>query len=282
MKSKCYICGNKIDIEKNRVCPFCQTNLDIDIVSKSNKIKLLKYEMLIYFTNHEFNKIILFLNNTYNSMLLEYFKLFSYKSLNKQYETSLFIDKYDYSDEELHFIINHALENTNIFNVEDIEYLISLSKTKDIYISRLNNNEENTKIKEKELRDILFSLTTIPDQEPFDSTKREGVAFVILASIIYITFILFILIFTSSEQKYYAFNISFIIPSFILTIGIKRIKKYNMIISLILFILILYVSTLIPFFIYNNVEITFLLDHFLGLLTSPLQLFKDIITGGEL
>lgn len=296
--NKCYICGNNIDIESTLICPYCQTNLDKDIILKTNKIKTLKQEMMIYFINKEYSKIIIFLDNTYNSLLLEYFKYYSYIKLNKPYITKLFDNTLSYSEDELDYIINNILENMNVFNKRDILNLISKSHNKDYYINIINNPIVYSKNKETELRKKLFPLTTIPEIEPYDSTKQEGIAFIILSIITYILLALLIIIFASKEMKYYMFNILYIIPSMLLTSGIikiipqngiiktkqnnKLIKLLPSIITILLFILILYISTLPSFLIYKDVKVTFIFDHFKELITTPIEIIKQFPNESEL
>lgn len=289
-QNKCYICGNNIDLEKNQTCPFCLTSLDKDIILKTDKVKTLKHNMMIYFINKEYSKIIVFLDNNYNSLLLEYFKSYSYIQLNKPYTTKLYNDDLLYTEDELDYIINNILENTNIFNNTDILKLISKSKNKDYYLNILNNPTIYSKHKETILRIKLFPLTTIPETKQYDSTKQEGIALIILSGIAYILIALLIIIFTSKDMQYYMFNILYIIPSICLTCGIIKIiplkqlfknKYLSSLIIILLFIFILYLSTLPSFLIYNDVKITFIFDHFMGIITTPIEIIKQLPNESE-
>lgn len=296
--NKCYICGNNIDAESSLICPYCHTNLDGDILFKKNKLKTLKQEMLIYFINKEYSKIIIFLDNTHDSLLLEYFKNYSCIKLNKIYKTTLYNNDLLYIEDELDYIINNMLENKDIFNKQDILKLISKSNNKDYYLNMLNNPNLYSKHKEIELRKKLFPLTTIPEIKQYDSTKQEGIAFIILSIITYILLALLIIIFASKEMKYYMFDILYIIPSMLLTSGITRVIPFSVvnktkqnnklikllpsIITILLFILILYISTLPSFLIYNDVKVTFVFDHFKGLITTPIEIIKQFPNESEL
>lgn len=296
--NKCYICGNNIDAESSLICPYCHTNLDSDILLKTNKLKTLKQEMLIYFINKEYSKIIIFLDNTHDSLLLEYFKNYSCIKLNKINKTTLYNNDLIYTEDELDYVINNMLENKDVFNKQDILKLISKSNNKDYYLNRLNNPSLYSKNKENEIRKKLFSLTTIPEVEQYDSTKQEGIAFIILSIITYILIALLIIIFSSKEMKYYMFNILYIIPSVILTSGITRVIPYDRIIknkednklikfvkplfTILLFIIVFYLSTLPSFLMFNDVKITFIFDHFKGMLTTPIEIFKQLPNEREL
>ena len=56
-KTKCLLCGGMIDISNNPTsCPHCQNSINYDLVTKTNKIELLKHDALMYIINNEYNR----------------------------------------------------------------------------------------------------------------------------------------------------------------------------------------------------------------------------------
>lgn len=278
-KTKCLLCGGMIDISNNPTsCPHCQNSINYDLVTKTNKIELLKHDALMYIINNEYNKLLIFIDNNHNNLLLEYYRMYSYISLNKQYDkTKFYNNSLKYTDDELETIINHMIEHQYMFIKEDILQVINKSKNKNKYISILDKQQDE-KVKEKELREKLFIKTKIPEAKETDFTKQEGISYIIIGSIIYIAFFLIVLIFTNKDLKYSLLNLLSIIPSILITRGIVRlyINKNKILFSILIFIGLLFIITL-PGLIFS--EKYNILTHIIGIIKSPIEFFTILAEG---
>lgn len=284
-KVKCLICGENIIINEENIttCPQCKNEIDLDLLTKKDKIKTLKHEALTYIINNEYNKVITFIDNNYNSLLLEYYKMFSYISLKKEYNKDLFYNaNLNYTSEELYNIIIHMIEHQDMFINEEIMQMIEKSEDKKILLDILNNKltGEAERIKEQELRILLFNKTVIPQVKPYDRRKREGLAFMIISVIIYIVSFLLVLFFTDQTIKYYLFNVITIFISILLAIGIMKykFKKNNIYLTILMVIGLLYVLTLPGLLFSDSYN---LLNHHVGLIKSPVELFVTLLEGME-
>lgn len=280
---KCLVCGNSIQIKNSQdvICPNCNSHNDVDIVLKKDKLKVLKYDTYIYLINKEFKKITIFLDNTYNSLLLEYFNLYSHIRLNKEYNDQKFYnDTLDYTDQELDLIINHMFENLDIFDISKIMVMINKSNNKEKYINAINNlNNINEKYKEKELRELLFHRTKTYELLKYDGLKREGKVFVIISIVLYILTTLLILIFTQREAKYDMLVLTYIIPSYLLSSGINKmfIKLKSKFFVFVMFIATLYTSTLLWYIVFNGLTIDVFFQHLIEIIKSPIDLIKTLL-----
>jgi len=279
-KSKCLICGGIINIQEEiNICPHCNNEINYDVISKTNKIETLKHDALMYIINNEFNKLLIFVDNNYNNLLLEYYRMYSFISLNKEYDKNKFFNtNLSYKQEELETIINHMIEHQYMFSKEDILFMINKSNKKDKY-NRILNKEINEKIKEKELREKLFSLTNIPETKEIDTNQQEGKSYLIIGSLIYISFVLLIFIFTKKDLKYSLFNLSCIIPSIILARGLVKligIKQAKLIIGILFFIGLIYILSLPGLVFTKDYNI---LTHVIGIVKSPIEFFTALAEG---
>lgn len=282
-KIKCLICGEQIKIEEQVIsnCPYCNTKLEYNLKLSENKIEQLKYEALMYIINKEYKKLLLFIDNNNNNLLLEYYRMFSYICLNKQYDKNLFFSlTLNYTEEELDMIILHMLENKQLFSDDEILLLINKSKNKEKYLDILNCNKasEYEKIKEKDIRETLFSKTKVPNIKEKDKEKEENKAKIIISTILYITFFLMVLIFTKKDLKYYLFNLLTIIPCIILCNSLPKLifKDNGLIIRIFFFIILLFVLTIPGLLFTKDYNI---INHIIGLVKSPFEFFEILIEG---
>lgn len=283
---KCLVCGNVIlNFNETNICPHCNCEIHKDIILKTNPIKVLKYKVFINCLNNDFNKNILLLENTYNNLYLEYFKMFTFKILNKQYDENIFFsNKYEYTEEELDFVINHMIEKRKIFNNENVYNYINNIPNNEKYLKILNNiNNINEKIKEKDLRTLLFDKTVIPVQSKYESRKKEGKAFLAVSCILYVLLIVIVLLMFDKSIKYQMMNIVLLLPSYILTTSISKIffKKDKIYINLLIFIFVFYFSTLICSFMCTNHDTNFIISHFNGLINTPADLIESLMNTME-
>lgn len=284
MKSyKCLVCGNKISSKEEHdiICPHCHSKNDIDILLKKDKLKVLKYDTYIYLINKEFKKIILFLDDTYNSLLLEYFKIYSHIKLNKEYDETIFYNKeLDYTDQELDLVINHMFENSDIFDISKIMIIINKSNNKDKYINAIDNlNTINEKYKEKELRELLFHRTKVYELTKYDGLKREGKVFIYVSIALYILTTLLILLFTQKEAKYDMLVLTYILPSYLLSAGVNKafIRLKSKFFIFIMFAGTLYITTFLWFIVFEGVSLDMYIKHFIEIIKSPIDLFKTLL-----
>ena len=77
-KYQCLVCGFDIN-ESDVKCSNCNSIIDMDIITSKDPIKTIKHTIKINFLNNEYKKNISLLEKTDNELLLEYYKMFSYK-----------------------------------------------------------------------------------------------------------------------------------------------------------------------------------------------------------
>ena len=282
-KIKCLICGEqlKIDNESLTSCPFCNSKLEYNLSLMKNKIENLKHEALMYIINNEYNKLLIFIDNNQGNLLLEYYRMYSFISLNKRYDKNIFYSmNLSYTNEELDLIILHMLEHKQLFSDEEILLLINKSENKLKYINILNCNKTNEyeKIKEKDIREALFLKTKVPNIKERDIEKEEIKAKIIISTILYIVFFLIVLIFTNKELKYYLFNLLTIIPCIILCGSLPKLffKDTGLIIKILFFVVLLFVLTIPSLLFTKDYNI---INHIIGLVRSPIDFFEILIEG---
>lgn len=278
-KYKCTICGGEVTVKDDiYTCINCKTIQDKDILFKENPLKLKQLKAKNNILNREFKKNIDLLDDTNDNLLLEYYKLYSYKALNKDYDESNFYNfNKSYTSEELDIVILHMLEHNMFFSNEDIELLINKSQNKEKYIKILNNiyNTENEKTIEKDLRELLFPKTIIPQAKKKNKRKADGKRLLILSLVLFILFIGITLIFINDEIKYEIMNISLIIPSYVLVKSLSKFifKKDNIYILIGMFIVIYFdISFILSLFV-TNFD-TNIISHFMGIIKTPYELIK--------
>lgn len=282
-KVKCLVCGEQIKITNDNIsnCPCCNSSIAYELSLENDRTKQLKHEALIYIINKEYKKLLLFIDNNYNNLLLEYYRMFSFLSLDKEYNKDLFYSlKLEYTDEELDTIILHMLENKQLFSDDEILLLVNKTKNNEKFLDILNSNRTSDyeKTKEKDLREKLFSKTIVPIIKEKNKTKEENITLTILGIGIYILSFLIVLIFTKNELKYSFFNLLTIIPCIILCNSLPKLflKDNRVLIKVALFVLLLFVLTIPSLLFTNDYNI---LNHIIGVLKSPLEFFETLIEG---
>ncbi len=284
-KYKCIICGNIINLnnDKNITCEKCNTNYEYSFITKENKIKVLQKNIELLIINQEYNKANIYLDNTHNNILLEYYKVFVNRNLNKKYDDNKLFDfNYDYTNDELDVLLKHMIEHSYVFTNTEIEKLIQKSSNLDYYImmlSNINNSKFDKTIKEKELREKLFNKVNIIKMDKEDNRKKDGVYISLFSVALLIIFFAFIALFGNINIKYELINISFIIPCIILTIGLSKVlmKKDNKYISILMFILLYYALTIPGFLMFDNIETNFFVDHFMGIIKSLFEIMMEYL-----
>lgn len=280
-KYQCLVCGwdiNEIDTK----CPNCNNKIDMDIITKSDNIKVMKYNSKMNILNFEFKNNITLLQNTENELLLEYYKMYSYKNLNKEYDESIFFDKsYKYTNEELDEVILHILEHYKLYNINNINKIIDKSNNKNKYLDILNsiNNDIYQKPIENDLRNLLFNKVVIPNTKPYDSKIEDGKSYIKISILLYVVFIAIVLLFSGSDIRNQMMNLAFIIPAITLSKAISKLilKKKNIFITILLFIGILYITTFIYYIIINGFSTSMFIDHIKSLFNTPKDLIKVLI-----
>ena len=277
-KYQCPICGKMTEIDETiKKCNNCNTLINKELLNDETGEKKVKLGIAINALNRDFKTILTKTETLKNDLYIEYYKMYASKCLELNYEEDDFFNHIiDISLDEQKTIILHMLEHIDIYNNKKVEEFINKTENNEYYLDILNTIKtlESEKIIEKEIRETHFSKTIIPYTKQIDNNKTEGKAFILLSCLLYVVFILIVLIFTDKDIKYQMFNISFIIPSLILLSGINKllIKKKNIIISILLFIVIYYVSTLLITIPYQKQEINIFVDHFLGIINTPIDL----------
>lgn len=289
-KIMCPICGDNTQPFNNdsNYCSNCNSVIDLDLINKTNKIKVLKNKTLIYVINREFNKAITFLTDTYNNLLLEYYKAYCYISLNKEYDiNNLYNEQLEYTEEELDILINHIFENYDSLKEINIIYFIKKTNNENKYLTILNNinNHNQDKVYEKDFREILFHKTFVPTINTYNSRKREGFSFLLIGFIfniinILIGFILLFQIIKCNIKIVYPLMILLnYIPSIIIVVGASKLilKNKNLFISILLFIVTIYINTFGFTLITQGLSLTLFMDHFLSLFTSPFIFIFELV-----
>ena len=280
-KYQCLVCGWNIN-ETDTKCPNCNNEIDMDIITKSDNIKVMKYNSKMNILNFEFKNNITLLQNTENELLLEYYKMYSYKNLNKEYDESIFFDKsYKYTNEELDEVILHILEHYKLYNINNINKIIDKSKNKNKHLDILNsiNNESYQKPIENDLRNLLFNKVVIPNTKPYDPKIEDGKSYIKISILLYVVFIAIVLLFSGSDIRNQMMNLAFIIPGITLSKAISKLilKKKNIFITILLFIGILYVTTFIYYIIVNGFSTSMFIDHIKSLFNTPKDLIEILI-----
>ena len=280
-KYQCLVCGFDIN-ESDVKCSNCNSIIDMDIITSKDPIKTIKHTIKINCLNSEYKKNISLLEKTDNELLLEYYKMFSYKMLNKTYnEDNFFTSDFKYQDEELDEVISHILEHNFIYNNSNIELIINKSKHKNKYLDILNsiNSDEYQKPKENDLRTLLFNEVKIPQTKEYNATFEEGKSYITLSIILYIIFIAVVLLFVPSDLRNQVMNLALIVPGITLSKALSKIiyKKKTPINTFIIFILILYVTTLLYYIISNGFSGNMFVDHIKSLINTPSDFIKILI-----
>jgi len=289
-KYKCLVCGWDINDLDNK-CPNCNSNIDMDIITNTAKIKTLKYNSKLNIMNFNYKSNIILLQDTNNELLLEYYKMFSYKLLNKQYDESEFFDKqYKYTNEELDEVILHILEHRKLYSLDNINKIIDKSNTKNKYLDILQsiNSPNYQKPIENDLRNLLFNQVSIPKTKAYDSSLEEGKSYILLSITLYIIFIAVVLLFSGSDIRNQVMNLALIIPGITLSKAlIKIIYKYNIkyknnkiisfIFTILIFLGIYYITTFIYYIIVNGFSSSMFLDHIKSLFNTPSDLIEILI-----
>lgn len=282
-KYKCTICGGEVTVKDDiYTCLNCRTIQDKDILFKTNPLKLKQLKAKNNILNREFKKNIALLDDTDNNLILEYYKLYSYKALNKEYDDSNFYHfNKPYTSEELDIVILHMLEHNIFFTEENIDLLINKSQNKEKYIKIKNNiyNNDLEKTIEKDLRELLFSKTIIPQAKKKNKRKADGKRLLILSLVLFILFIGITLIFINDEIKYEIMNLGLIIPSYILVKSLSKFifKKDNIYILIAMFIVTYYIISLMLSLFITTFDTNIIVGHFMGIIKTPYELAKAII-----
>lgn len=280
-KYQCLVCGFDI-YEHQEKCSNCNTIIDMDIITKTDNIKTLKYNAKTNINNLEFKNNIQLLENTLNELLLEYYKMYSYKCLLKSYnEDTFFNNNFKYLNEELDEVILHILEHHKLYSIENIKKIIDKSNKKSKYLSILNDINSNTYQKpiENDLRNLLFNNVSIPKTKEYNANKEEGKSYLFLSIVLYIVFIAIVLLFCAADIRNPMMNAALIIPSIVLSKGLCKLilKKKNLAFTLLMFIVSIYLTTFIYYLIVNGFEGNFFINHIKSLFNTFSDIFKTLI-----
>lgn len=280
-KLKCLICGEELYLKDElKACPTCGNVINYTLITKSNKIEVLKHDALIYITNREYNKLLLFIDNNQNNLLLEYYRMFSFLALQKQYDKTKFYSfTLNYSQEELDTIILHMIEHNYMFDIEDIKKTIEKSNCSTKYLNLLMTiNNENEKVKEKDLREQLFTKTKVITAKEKDNFKANSITLIIFGGILHVLIYFFVGLFSRPEIQYSFITMLCILPSVMTAIGVARLLKVHDSVILIILMTIgcTYILSLPGLFFSNDYTI---LNHHIGVLKAPFEFFKTLMEG---
>jgi len=223
---QCLICGRKLKRLSGQ-CKNCKSEINTALYSKNNELEIKKYRAKINAINCEFERNVSLLEYTNNELILEYYKMYSYKLLNKEYDENIFFDNnYKYTFKELDTVILHILEHNYLYNISNIEKIIDLSNNKDKYFELLNKiqNKEDEISKEKQLYNNLINNIEIPKQKKFNATFEEGKSFIWFAILVFI--IELCLVFFTKIRYFFALIPTAILLSMGLTRLIIRRKSF--------------------------------------------------------
>ena len=138
-KYQCLVCGFDI-YEHQEKCSNCNTVIDMEIITKTDNIKTLKYNAKTNINNLQFRNNISLLENTENELLLEYYNMYTYKCLLKSYDEDYFFNNnFKYLNEELDEVILHILEHHKLYSMDNIKKIIDRSNQKSKYTSILSD-----------------------------------------------------------------------------------------------------------------------------------------------
>lgn len=283
-KNICPICGVEVFVsnEETTICENCFTKLDNELILKTDKLKLDKFNVNLYALNCQYHKILETVNESCNDLFLQYYKIFALLSLKKEYDYNLLLNNdYNYNNQDLEKIILHMIEFIKLYSFDFITKFIDKYNYKVDYFKKILSltKKSDQKLVEKDLREKLFNTTVILESKKMSKNKEEGKSILLLGIILFIIFTIIVYISSDKELKYSMLNISAIIPCFVISKGLNLLitKKKNIIITIILFALIFYFLTLLITIPYNPQESNIFVDHLKGIGLSPYDLLKTIM-----
>lgn len=280
-KYQCLVCGFDIYEHQER-CTNCNTVIDMDIITKTNKIKTLKYTVKTNINNLEFRNNISLPEDTENELLLEYYKMYSYKCILKDYNEDFFFNSnFKYTNEELDEVILHILEHHKLYSISNINKIIDKSNKKNKYLEILNsiNTDIYQKPIENDLRNLLFNHVSIPKTQEYNANREEGKSYLFLSIVLYIAFIAIVLLFCAKDIRNPMMNAALIVPSIVLSKGLCKLilKKKNLAFTLLMFIVSIYLTTFIYYIFANGFEGNFFVNHIKSLFSTFGDIFKVLI-----
>lgn len=280
-KYQCLVCGFDI-YEHQEKCSNCNTVIDMDIITKTNKIKTLKYTVKTNINNLEFRNNISLLEDTENELLLEYYKMYSYKCILKDYNEDFFFNSnFKYTNEELDEVILHILEHHKLYSISNINKIIDKSNKKSKYLEILNsiNTDIYQKPIENDLRNLLFNNVSIPKTQEYNANREEGKSYLFLSIVLYIAFIAIVLLFCAKDIRNPMMNAALIVPSIVLSKGLCKLilKKKNLAFTLLMFIVSIYLTTFIYYIFANGFEGNFFFNHIKSLFSTFGDIFRVLI-----
>lgn len=286
MKNRCPICGYPININENdkiEKCQNCNSDIDLDILLKRDSLKLKKRKIRINAINKEFDKNIFLFEENSNDLFIEYYKLYCAKELNEPNDEFLFFNsEFQYIEKENIEVALHMIEHHELYNYDNIvRFINQYTEEKDKLLTILEkiNDKTNEKTEEKDLREQLFSHTFIPlSAKKYDSRRLEGKSFIFLSILLYIIFVIGVVLTADKEIIYSMLNLSLIIPTLVLTSGISKtaLKKNNILIFILMFIVLYYFISLIVTIPYHNDEGFVLYTHLKAILYTPVDLIVTL------
>ena len=266
-KNLCLTCGRKLKKLSGK-CPNCKTKINKQLYQKfylkDNEKELKKYEAKVNIINCDFNKNLLLLKDTNNELLLEYYKMYSYKLLQEEYDESIFFNNnYTYTESELDLVILHILEHYYLYNLDNIKKIIMSSNYNKKYLSILDTILK--KEDEQKLDNKLFNNVKIPKQKKFNATYEEGKAFIWLFLVAYI-----IELVLSCVVKL-TFPLYFVTSSILLAMGLTRLilKRKSFWFGFLIFIIVYLIMEIIFLIIVFTLYAPELLDEILS------EIFKN-------
>ncbi len=280
-KYHCLICNSLVN-ENETHCSYCHSEINQDIVFKRDSIEVLKHNVKLNAIACEYKRNLNLLIETYDELVLEYYKMYCSKAINKPYnETDFFDKKLNYTDEELDMVIVHMIEHSYLFTMEKIKAFSKLSKSHEKILRIIENIEvnEDKKGEDKDLRELLFTKTVVPSLKPIDPYYKEAKSFLYISIILYIVLYLVVILVFDKTIQYELMNITFILPSVILARALTRyiLKKKNIFFTILMFISIYYSSTLLGSIIWNGIDFNIFFNHMKNIIKTPEQLIKALI-----
>lgn len=280
-KYYCLVCKSVIT-EHDTYCSNCHTEINRKIIFEKNNLESLKHNIKMYIISKEYKRCLNLLIDTNNQLVLEYYKMFCSKMLSNAYdETNFFDKKLEYTNEELDEIILHMIEHHTLFDINKIKTLASLSENNEKLVKILNKIETNEEMlgKDRELRENLFKRTIVPELKPVNSYYKEAKSYLYLSIVLYVILYLLVIILVNKDIKYQFMNISFILPTILLSKSLTRyiLKKKNILFSILIFVITYYLTTLIGSLIWNEINFNIFINHFKAIINTPKHLIAILI-----
>lgn len=279
MKQKytCPYCG-QIN-ETQDICSNCHLNMNLDIYN--SEVKKDYFDINIYISNNDYYKIIDIAKKYPNNLYYEYFMMFASLSLGKTYDINkFFTSSFTSTVKEEQEVCTHIIEKYTLYNSKAVLNFLKEHKYANIlkFEEMLEGNSKEQVI-EKDLREELFPLTTLlPTNQKQKQFKYGNLYLLLLSFILLVLFTVITIVAVEKELQYEMLIVALIVPSIFLTKSFIRIviKKNNVVINIVTFLLIYYIITYIMTISYHGFGIDSFYLHLKRIVYTPFVLVKTM------